>query len=120
MRAFGKGRGAKSNERGAIGNERGESYNGKRAFFLMKSKWFRESHSRQDFKKAALFTLEKLAIMGANWGPPLDPPNTILLWSAGGFSEALNWAPMMPRDTSLSDSYAPDGFPSLLQKLVFA
>ena len=30
---------------------------------------------------------------------------TIILCCAGGFRGALNWAPLMPRDASLSDSY---------------
>ena len=36
---------------------------------------------------------------------PLNPLNTIVLWCTGGFRGTLNWAPMMPRDASLSDSY---------------
>ena len=36
---------------------------------------------------------------------PLNPLNTIVLWCTGGFRGALNWAILMPRDASLSDSY---------------
>ena len=36
----------------------------------------------------------------------INPLNMIVLWCTGGFREALNWAPLMPRDASLSDSYA--------------
>ena len=35
----------------------------------------------------------------------LKPLNTIVLWCIGGFSGALNFSPMMPRDYSLSYSY---------------
>ena len=44
---------------------------------------------------------------GINWGPSWNPPprhhstSTIVL---RGLMEALNWSPIMPRDTSLSDS----------------
>ena len=37
-----------------------------------------------------------------NW--QLNPLNTIVQWCTGDFRGALNWAPMMPRDASLSDS----------------
>ena len=36
-------------------------------------------------------------------GPP-ETPRTSVLWCTGGFRGALNWAPLMPRDVSLSDS----------------
>ena len=40
-----------------------------------------------------------------NGGPTDAPPqyNSALMY--GGFHGALNWAPMIPRDASLSDSY---------------
>ena len=31
-----------------------------------------------------------------------------LRWCTGGFRGTLNWAPMMPKDASLSDNYAFD------------
>ena len=48
--------------------------------------------------------------VGLIQGPPKKPLNTIVLWCPGGF----RWAPMMPRDASLSDSYTSDRrcFPS--------
>ena len=33
------------------------------------------------------------------------PSNTIVLWWSKGFHMTLNWAPIMSRDASLSDSY---------------
>ena len=39
---------------------------------------------------------------------PLKPLNTIVLWSTGFFKGALNWAPMIPRDASLPESYTSD------------
>ena len=43
----------------------------------------------------------------------LNPFNTIVLGCTGGFRGTLNWAPLMPRDAILSDSYKSvgDGFP---------
>ena len=38
----------------------------------------------------------------------INPLNVIVLWCTEGFRGALNWAPLMPRDASLSDSYKSD------------
>ena len=49
-----------------------------------------------------------LGIMGDQLSARLIPINTIVLWWMGRFGRALNRAPMMPRDASLSDSCTPD------------
>ena len=62
-------------------------------------------------------TLASLGIMGTN----LKPLNTIIsAMIFGGFQRTLNWAPMMPRDVSLSESCKPDrcSFSSLKKKLL--
>ena len=47
--------------------------------------------------------LRSLGIMGDQLRAPLNPLNKIVLWWGG-----INWAPMMPRDTTLSNSYKSD------------
>ena len=42
---------------------------------------------------------------GAQVRYPLNPLSTTVLWCTGDFRGALNCAPLMPRDASLSDSY---------------
>ena len=48
--------------------------------------------------RSYLWMSEKLASLGIM--------NTIVLWCTGDFKVALNWAFMMPKDASLSNSYA--------------
>ena len=50
-------------------------------------------------------TLASLVIMGFQLRVPLKTLNTIVLWWFDGFQGVLNWASMMLRDTSLSDSF---------------
>ena len=50
--------------------------------------------------------LASLSIMGLQLKTALKTLNTIMLWCTGGFSGALNWSPMMPRDDSLSNVYS--------------
>ena len=56
-----------------------------------------------------------LGIMGDQLRGPLNPFNALVLWWLEGFQKVSSiGAPMMPRDSSLSDSRASDrcGFPS--------
>ena len=49
-----------------------------------------------------------LDIMGTQVRAPFKPLSTIVLWYMGGFKGAFNWAPVIPRDVSLSESCTSD------------
>ena len=51
--------------------------------------------------------LASFGIMGAQLRAFIKPPYTIVLGCTRSYKEALNWAPMMPRDARLLDSCTP-------------
>ena len=61
-----------------------------------------------DWKKNNSERLASLGIVGDWLRLPLNPLNTIVTWCPEGFQGGLIWAFMMPRDSSLSDSWTSD------------
>ena len=69
----------------------------------------RRNETREILPPDCSFCLLFLAHGGPDWGPPMKHFGSIIPWYTGTSRGTFSWAPMIPREASLSKSCAHDG-----------